>query len=104
MSALLCVAGFVTPLRSRNKIQDPLTGEDLELLETTLEGLVPHLAQMIRDGFYPVQVDKDVAHLDPSFQSICRFAEVESYRESLSKHVDLLQYSETVQKTSEEST
>ncbi|MDF1742395.1 MAG: PD-(D/E)XK nuclease family protein [Gimesia sp.] len=97
-------AGFVTPLRSRNKIQDPLTGEDLELLETTLEGLVPHLAQMIRDGFYPVQVDKDVAHLDPSFQSICRFAEVESYRESLSKHVDLLQYSETVQKTSEEST
>ena len=59
--------GFVTPLNTRTKMKSPLSGEDLELLETTLEGLVPHLAQLIRDGIYPVQVDQDVAHLDPAF-------------------------------------
>ncbi|MFK7779312.1 MAG: PD-(D/E)XK nuclease family protein, partial [Gimesia sp.] len=94
--------GLVTPLNTRKKIKDPLSGEDLELLETTLEGLVPHLAQMIRDGIYPVQVDKDVAHLDPAFYSICRFSQAESYRDSLGKHVDLLQYSINEQDTSEE--
>lgn len=95
-------SGFVTPLSARTKMKVPLSEEDLELLEATLEGLVPHLAQMIRDGIYPVQVDKDVAHLDTAFHSICRFSQVESYRNSLGKHVDLLQYSIPEQDTSAE--
>ena len=94
--------GFVTPLNTRTKMKSPLSGEDLELLETTLEGLVPHLAQLIRDGIYPVQVDQDVAHLDPAFHSICRFSQVESYRDSLGKQVDLLNYKTTEQTGSEE--
>lgn len=94
--------GFVTPLNSRTKMKSPLSGEDLELLETTLEGLVPHLAQLIRDGIFPVQVDQDVAHLDPAFHSICRFSQVESYRDSLGKQVDLLNYKTTEQTGSEE--
>jgi len=84
-------AGFVMPLHSYRKKQiDPLTGEDLELLETTLESLVPHLANLIRQGIFPVQVDQGVAHLDAAFQSVCRVSQVESYRESLGKEIDLL--------------
>lgn len=83
--------GFVMPLHSyRRKQIDPLSGEDLELLETTLDGLVPHLADLIRQGIFPVQVDPGVAHLDPAFQSVCRISQVESYRESLGKEIDLL--------------
>jgi len=94
--------GFVTPLSTRSKMKLPLSGEDLELLETTLEGLVPHLAELIRDGIYPVQVDKSVAHLDPAFHSICRFSQVESHRDSLSKHVNLLHFLPSEQDTSDE--
>ncbi|MCA9016063.1 MAG: PD-(D/E)XK nuclease family protein, partial [Planctomycetaceae bacterium] len=94
--------GFVMPLRSRKKLVEPISGEDLELLETTMEGLVPHLAHLIRDGIFPVQVDEQIAHLDPAFHSVCRFAQVESYRDSLGKQIDLLHYSETDQDLSEE--
>jgi len=94
--------GFVMPLRSRKKLVEPISGEDLELLETTMEGLVPHLAQLIRNGFFPAQMDKSIAHLDSAFQSVCRFSQVESYQNSLGKHVDLLQYSQTEQDSSAE--
>lgn len=95
-------SGFVMPLRSRKKLVEPISGEDLELLETTMEGLVPHLAHLIRGGIYPVQVDEKIAHLDPAFHSVCRFSQVESYRDSLSKQIDLLNYSETESDLSEE--
>tara|TARA_R110002111_G_scaffold18931_2_gene46205 strand:+ start:14418 stop:17795 length:3378 start_codon:yes stop_codon:yes gene_type:complete len=94
--------GFVMPLRSRKQLVEPISGEDLELLETTMEGLVPHLAQLIRSGIFPVQMDKHIAHLDSAFQSVCRFSQVESYQNSLGKYVDLLQYSQTEQENSEE--
>ncbi|QDU49652.1 PD-(D/E)XK nuclease family protein [Gimesia panareensis] len=83
--------GFVMPLHSYRKKQiEPLSGEDLELLESTLEVLVPHLADLIRQGVFPVQVDQGVSHLDPAFLSVCRISQVESYRESLGKEIDLL--------------
>ncbi|QDT42013.1 ATP-dependent helicase/deoxyribonuclease subunit B [Gimesia alba] len=94
--------GFVMPLRSRKKMVEPISGEDLELLETTMEGLVPHLAHLIRDGIFPVQVDEKIAHLDPAFHSVCRFSQVESYRDSLGKQIDLLHGSETEEDRSEE--
>lgn len=86
--------GFVMPLRSRKKLVEPLSGEDLELLETTIEGLVPHLANLIRHGVFPVQMDEKIAHLDSAFSSVCRFSQVESYRDILNKQIDLLHFSE----------
>ena len=87
--------GFVMPLHSYRKKQvEPLSADDLELLESTLEDLVPHLAHLIRRGIFPVQVDEKVAHLDPAFQSVCRLSQVESYRESLGKEIDLLHFSD----------
>lgn len=97
-------AGFVMPLRSRKKMVEPISGEDLELLETTIEGLVPHLAQLIRNGIFPVQMDEKIAHLDPAFHSVCRFSQVESYRDSLGKQIDLLQFTQIEQDTPEEHT
>ncbi|QDU09598.1 PD-(D/E)XK nuclease family protein [Gimesia aquarii] len=94
--------GFVMPLRSRKKMVEPISGEDLELLEMTIEGLVPHLAQLIRNGIFPVQVDEKMAHLDPAFYSVCRFSQVESYQDSLGKQIDLLQYSQIDQANPEE--
>lgn len=94
-------AGFVMPLRSRKKLIEPISEEDLDLLEATMEGLVPHLAQLIREGIYPVQMDEKIAHLDPAFHSICRFSQVESYRETLNKQIDLLQYSALDEETAE---
>lgn len=89
-------SGFVMPLHSaRKKIVEPITSEDLEMLEVTLEGLVPHLAALIRSGFFPVQVDEKIAHLDQAFQSVCRASQVESYRDSLGKQIDLLQFAES---------
>lgn len=94
-------AGFVMPLRSRRKVVEPLSEEDLELLETTIEGLVPHLASLIRAGIFPVQVDEKIAHLDSAFSSVCRFSQVESYQDTLGKKIDLLHYSQSNQDANE---
>ena len=89
-------SGFVMPLHSaRKRMIEPISPEDLEVLEVTLEGLVPHLAAFIRSGFFPVQVDEKIAHLDQAFQSVCRASQVESYRDSLGKQINLLQFADT---------
>lgn len=88
-------SGFVMPLHSaRKRMVEPISPEDLEILEVTLEGLVPHLAAFIRSGFFPVQVDEKIAHLDQAFQSVCRASQVESYRDSLGKQINLLQFTD----------
>lgn len=77
--------GFVPGIKSRKRNPDPLDDAILETLESTLDDLIPTLANGIRAGHFPVDSQDPRCTERCEYNTVCRVSQLRRLAEPLGK-------------------